>query len=248
MTINTVTQRKWRYLVLDYYVYAYVSKRTGLPYYIGKGIGNRAYSKIGHLTSVPKDKKSIIIVSKNLTEFGAFALERRLIKWYGRKSIDENGILRNIQEGGAGGRQPQHILEKISSTVKKQQQELVQNRKHHFLGGSVARNVVASGKHPMHNDVIKQKVVDKMKATKNSEEWKNTVGKSATIKRLERINFSGSNNPRAIAIIVDGIRYGNIREASKFLNISEPTIRKRLRDQNNNKFIYGEQDNAITKD
>lgn len=231
----------------NYYVYAYISKKTGLPYYIGKGTGDRAYNKSGHLTSVPRNRNYIVMVSKNLTEFGAFALERRLIRWYGRKTIDDNGILQNIQEGGSGGRQPQHILEKISATVKKQQQEFVKNGSHHLLGGSIARGVVASGKHPMHNNEIKQRVVSKMKSTKNSKEWKETVGKAATEKRLEKINFSGSNNPRAISIIVYGVEYGNIREASKILKISEPTIRKRLRDQNNNEYIYGDKSNAITQ-
>lgn len=90
-----------------FYVYAYIrskdshTAKKGTPYYIGKGKDRRFCSK-DHNVSVPKDHNYILILEQNLTDVGACALERRYIKWYGRKDVN-TGILCNKTDGGEGG-------------------------------------------------------------------------------------------------------------------------------------------------
>jgi len=83
-----------------YYIYAYVRKSDGTPYYIGKGKGGRAYAP-HKWAKTPKDHNQIVFLEKNLSEIGALALEKRYIEWYGRKCKGD-GILLNIADGGQG--------------------------------------------------------------------------------------------------------------------------------------------------
>lgn len=104
-----------------FYVYAYL-RTNGQPYYIGKGFGKRGYAhQKREKFRTPKDTSRIVVLECNLTEIGAWALERRMIRWYGRKDV-HNGILHNMTDGGEGSggykRTPEQVA-KLSEAAKK---------------------------------------------------------------------------------------------------------------------------------
>jgi hypothetical protein len=80
-----------------------------LPFYIGKGQGSRCYNHLTYTKTTSKRLKDKInslrkknlkplieIVEENLTENKAYEIEEKLIKQFGRKGLDKDGILMNI--------------------------------------------------------------------------------------------------------------------------------------------------------
>ena len=94
-----------------FYVYVYYHPETNIPFYVGKGKGNRMFHHLKESIESSTNKRKTAFIQKlikkgkypvvkiykdGLTEEEAYNLESRLIIQYGRKYLDENGILFNV--------------------------------------------------------------------------------------------------------------------------------------------------------
>lgn len=170
-----------------YYVYAYIRKSDGTPYYIGKGKDKRAYAKHGEI-SVPKDRTKIIFISKNLTEEAAFKLEIELILKYGRKDLG-TGILRNMTDGGDGASGHHYI----HSDEAKQKIRMAHLGKKHTSGHIEKNRISHIG--IMHTEEAKKKIAASIKGIKRSEATKKkiSVGWSEERRQRQREFFANYN-------------------------------------------------------
>lgn len=97
-----------------YYVYQYVDPRSHLPFYIGKGCRDRKYSHLNETNTTTINmrkhnkiesikKAGLIPIIEELAWFDketdAYDFETKLIIKYGRKDIDQGGILTNLTLG-----------------------------------------------------------------------------------------------------------------------------------------------------
>lgn len=165
-----------------YYVYAYLRKSNNTPYYIGKGKGRRAFDKHTYVTT-PKNRSKIVFLETRLTEIGAFALERRMIQWYGRKD-NGTGILSNRTDGGEG----------VSGYT---------NPPERRLAISIANTGEGNGMYgKTHSDEAKERIRIGRLGIKLSDKHKEAVGAAHRGKPLTAehkakcsAKLSGSNNP-----------------------------------------------------
>jgi hypothetical protein len=84
---------------MKFYVYMYL-KDNGVPFYVGKGSGARAYDRTNHRAKAPKNREQILL-EYYPTENDAFFAEKFLIALYGRKD-QGTGCLWNLTDGGEG--------------------------------------------------------------------------------------------------------------------------------------------------
>jgi hypothetical protein len=124
--LRKILDEDWSYLFegseeKKFYVYAHVKPNRqrivlnheklsfdmkALPFYIGKGTGDRAYDlkrNEGHGVTLKELKQSghtkdeiVVILKDNLTEAEALALESQLIFFFGTKFETQKGILVNL--------------------------------------------------------------------------------------------------------------------------------------------------------
>lgn len=110
-----------------FYVYAYFYPNTKLPFYIGKGCGDRKNShlyaarRLAHYNKFLQSEinkiiatgqsPEIEIIQRFTDENAAYDFEKVLIKQYGRRLYEDGGSLCNILIGGRGRKGYKHSSE-----------------------------------------------------------------------------------------------------------------------------------------
>lgn len=173
-----------------FYVYAYFNEE-GICYYIGKGVGLRAWMFHSPTIPVPKNKKFIKICEHNLSELGAWAIERRLIRWYGRKDLDL-GTLLNKSFGGGGSPGYKHTEVAIAS---------MKNRKFSKEWRQKQSLFMLSDANPSRNPFTAKKISKSMAGKSFSDEHKKKLsiakkGKKQSLSHNKNISQSLLGKPK----------------------------------------------------
>jgi hypothetical protein len=178
----------------DYYIYAYIRGKNsniapiGTPYYIGKGRGKRAFDNHGH-HALP-EKQRIIFLETNLTEIGALALERRMIKWFGRIDMG-TGILRNETDGGDGVTNPSEITKKKYSEAMK---KVWANRSKDEVTKIIKKILIKNDGHMSESAKEKLREIHKTRVYKKRSEESKQRSSIARIKYLNQKKLKGNKN------------------------------------------------------
>jgi len=158
-----------------FYTYAYL-REDRTPYYIGKGVGSRAYKKYKNKIKPPKDKTRIIFLKQNLLEEEAFKHEKYMIAVFGRKDLG-TGILHNRTDGGecSSGRICSEETKVKIGTAQK-------GDKNHSYGKSLSeehkKKLSEAGKNKVFSEETRKKLSEKNKGRTLSEETKRKISQS----------------------------------------------------------------------
>lgn len=107
----------------NFVVYGFLRKTLDSFYYIGKGRPDRPYCKNKRTIPHPGTRSRVVILYKDLDEYRALEIEKKLISLIGRIGVEEGGTLRNISPGGAG------LTKKLSESTRYYKAMLREERK-----------------------------------------------------------------------------------------------------------------------
>jgi hypothetical protein len=235
------------------YVYKHIRNDKNEVFYVGIGNDNQNHLRSKQLKSRNKYWKSIVknfgfivvIIEDFLTWEEACIREQYWIKFYGRKDLNE-GTLVNMTNGGDGLNNP-------SNEIRKKYKELYSNKTFFERFGEERAKEIGckisksnTGK-KYHTDEWKSELSEKMKGnnfgqyqTEETREIKrnkfltNNPGKNKTEetkKKMSKVKkgIPAKNNK---PIIIDGVEYYSLSEASDKLNIHPMTIKGRILSKN----------------
>lgn len=224
-----------------FYVYALIDLRTNLPFYIGKGNRNRysrhfnetkettsniqKFNKIQYLKSIGYEVP-VVKLYENLDEETAYYIEEFFIWKYGRKNLDENGILTNIDFGGRkrprGYVMTAETKMKISLSNKGRKVSDITRKKISIANSGSSNGMYGTKCNPSTEirNKISQRLLksEKFLSSRKSDEYRKKISKSQskpTYLLAQNLNIIKTyNNCREIADEL-GFTYGNIKNARR---------------------------------
>lgn len=226
-----------------YYIYALINPKNKQPFYIGKGMGNRAQTHLWNLSNSRnqyKDSKiqkireqglepQVVYIAENIeNEDLAYDLEEKVILYYGRKGYEVNGILTNVS---LGVRPPNHkgkTYEDIYGIEGAKIQREMRSRLQKERGGYGPDR---------HSIETKQKI-SKKTAGKNNPRYGVIVKGTELAKKIGNANKGKKHyqKSRIVCIehkndgIIDYVWMNDLSEYCKLKNLSISTFRKQLSD------------------
>lgn len=218
----------------NFYVYLHIRKDNGIPFYVGKGSGNRAKQKKARndwwWNIVNKYGYDIIFLGEDLTEKESFDLECYWIKRIGRRELGL-GTLVNLSDGGegnSGNKWTEEQKKQISidrkgrlpwNTGKKCPQ--LKGEKNGMFGRVKEQNPFFGKKHSEESIKIM------------SEKSKNQIYTDEVKRKMSENQRRGKHNlsKKVIDITTNKI-FDCLKDASDFYNINYSTLRNWLNPKN----------------
>lgn len=249
----------------EFYVYVYFHPQTKKPFYVGKGKGSRLNNhwnrrfnhsnkflkntllKIDKIGLVPIIEK----VKENLNNFDSFFEEYKLIKKYGRRGVDKNGILCNRSIGF----EHCNVIRDIDNINKEQLKKYFNDRLHFnkimisekekkeicllyefkCIGLAALSKMFSHGPEQIKNILIEKNIKirsrggqagidNSMYGTKRgpNQHFKGKTHSKETIEKIKK----GLSVRLAKKLKVNDVIYDSCKDASNKLNIPVTTLRK----------------------
>jgi len=223
-----------------YYVYQIVDPRNNQPFYVGKGKGRRAKT---HLWKIPetrnayKENKIADIRKSNLEprieyiaeniidETLAYNIEAVLIKKYGRKGYDKNGILSNVCLDNRPPNQKGKTYEEIYGIEKALEQRKLRSRLQQERKGYGPKT---------HTEETKNKISKSITELHNNRDCSHNEGTKKKI-GLANSKYTGKLNKKSYCYVLTsptGVEHevygGEATEFCKQNNLSWSTLKMQI--------------------